>query len=169
MDAIFKNEFIISKDLFMQYFKENNKRHQKILKIISIILILISILSCLIAIYIQEFGIYFFLHIIIIIMLLWNIIIRPKQMSITTYNKLISKKRSLQSISTFYDRYFEICKDKIIDKLEYENIKLMYETKDLLIIEINKIRILINKNKFIIGNYEEFKTFIKIKTNKSIQ
>ena len=167
MKRLFENEYILTKELYLEFSKALISKKFKIFgyifAIISFIAGILSFVLDLNIIFIIIFWIFSF-YFIILPLIAYKITgkkLYEQQVAINNYEIL---KKTIY----FYDDKVEVISPnggKTI--VFYHNIKKIYKTKNFLILNSeNKVAVSIKKDSFIKGSYEDFERFIFSKSHR---
>ena len=167
MKTLFENEYVLTKELFLEFSKALISKKIKIFSyIFAIISFIAGILSFIVDLNIIFIIIFWFFSLYFIILPLIPYKITGKklyeqQVAINNYEVL---KKTIYC----YDNKIEVVSPnggKTI--VFYNNIKKIYKTKNFLILNSdNKVAVLIKKDGFIKGSYEDFERFIFSKAHR---
>lgn len=167
MKTLFENEYILTKELFLEFSKALISKKFKIFGyIFAIISFIAGILS-----FVLDLNIIF---IIIFWFFSFYFIILPLVAYKITGKKLYEQQVAINNYEVLKKTIY--CYDNKIEVVSpnggktivfYNNIKKIYKTKNFLILNSeNKVAVSIKKDSFIKGSYEDFERFIFSKSHR---
>lgn len=160
MNSRFENRIIFTKDIFSEYAKGViQKKAQHIAIPLAAFFLLVSIIDF----FNMDFGSAAFLFPFGIVLLFYPAILaRVPVKKAYEQQKLLNGGKELEKTTRFSDRIDMVSSNKAEYSFAYSQVTQIYETKNLLILKINrKVNLLLDKDGFTVGNLEEFRYFIR--------
>ena len=161
MDILFENEYVLTKELFLESSKALvSKKYKMFCYICAILSFICGILSLIISMdiifYILFFGLPFYF-----IALALNVH-KFAGKKLYEQQRALNNYETLRKITYFYDDKLEVISPNGAKTIIlYHNIKKIYKTKNFLILNNeNKVAAAIKKDSFIKGTCEDFARFI---------
>lgn len=166
MNILFENQYVLTKELFLEICKTLvSKKYKIFCYVFSIISFIIGVWSIIVDLDI-IFNFIFFGFVFYFITMALNVH-KFTGKKLYEQQKAINNYEILRKIIYFYDDKLEVISPnggKTI--IFYNNIKNIYKTKNFLVLNSeNKVAVAIKKDGFIRYNYENFENFIFSKLN----
>ncbi len=166
MNTLFENEYVLTKELFLEFSKTLvSKKYKMFCYLLAILSFIFGIWSLIISLDIIFSIIFFGFPFYFIAMALNAHKFTGKKLY--EQQRAINNYETLRKIIYFYDDKLEVISPnggKTI--IFYHNIKNIYKTKNFLILNSeNKVAVAIKKDSFIKGTCEDFETFIFSKSH----
>ena len=160
MNFKFENRIIFTKDVFSEYAKGViQKKTEHIAFPLAAFFLLVSIIEF----YNMDFDSSAFLFPFGVALLFYPVILaRVPVKKAYEQQKLLNGGKELEKMTRFSDRIDMVSSNKAEHNFAYSQVTQICETKNLLILKINrKVNLLLDKDGFTVGNLENFRYFIR--------
>ena len=162
LEVLYKNKTSYSKEVYDKFLEFHRNKYGFRYKLYNIIIIAI-ILACII--YLVSYNLFstaIVFCIIFVIFIVWRLF-KPVSDVSKEYNSEKIKNSTTYTF-TFYDKYFTLKDSKAYSKIKYYKLRRIFNTEKYYYLYIYKTHaFLIDKSKFIKGDYKDFYKFIKTK------
>ena len=165
LEVLYKNKTSYSKEVYDKFLEFHRSKYSFRYKLYNIIIIAI-ILACII--YLVSYNLFStaIIFCIIFVVFIFCRFLKPASDVNKEYNSEKIRNSTTYTF-TFYDKYFIISDNKVYNKVKYYKLYRIFNTEKYYYLYIDKTHaFLIDKSRFIKGDYKDFYKFIKTKNLK---